>query len=51
VARLVTAGFLAGPTINLHADHVLRTLCRPGEDEDRIPGCPPPRRAVAPYIV
>ena len=34
---LGVALFLAGFAINLHADHVLRTLRRPGEDGYRIP--------------
>jgi hypothetical protein len=50
VARLVAAQFLAGSTINLHADHALRTLCRPGEDRYRIPGGPPLRCVAVPYI-
>lgn len=51
MARLVTAESLAGYTINLHADHVLRTLRRPREDGDRVPDHPPPHRAVAPCIL
>jgi 3-oxo-5-alpha-steroid 4-dehydrogenase 1 len=34
---VLTALFLAGLATNLHADHILRTLRRPGEDGYRIP--------------